>query len=84
MLGLLPMTHPPSAPWALSGVQLRALSQGSLVKVLPAWEERVCGWGGGDMELYQKYGDGGEAPGSRACVRIPEMLCLKGDRKSVV
>ena len=47
MLGLLPMTHPPSAPWALSGVQLRALSQGSLVKVLPAWEERVCGWGGG-------------------------------------
>lgn len=47
------------------------------MKVLPAWEERVCGWGGGDMELYQKYGDGGEAPGSRACVRIPEMLCLK-------
>ena len=32
------------------------------------------------MELYLRYGDGGEAPGSRACVRIPEMLCPKGGR----
>lgn len=32
------------------------------------------------MELYLRYGDEGEAPGSRACVRIPEVLCLKDGR----
>lgn len=39
-------------------IQLRALSQESVVAVLPAGGERVCGWGRGDMELSLREGDG--------------------------
>lgn len=60
--GLLPMTHPPSAPWALTQVRLTSnsgLFPRRVWRKCLLGEKGVCGWGGGDKKLSLGWGDGG-------------------------
>lgn len=80
MCWLLPMTHPPSAPWALTQVLLTSSSRLFPRRVwCTAYFRRkgfVGGWG--DQKLSLGWRDGDKAQGSRNSARIPEMLCPKG------